>query len=456
VRKNSGAMKTAYILLLAIIITAAVVGVGTWYFTRPASANALTIYTWWTSGGESQGLQNLINIYSAQYPNVTVIPTAVAGGAGYVFRSVIKPLVLAGEAPDAFQVHAGYEMQPYVAGGYLDSINDLWSSQNWTSVFPSVIKSMVQGADGNFYAVPVNVHRPNVVWYNKHVLAGNGIPLTDINANNVTWSEFFSWCQKLSQNTTLTSPVALGDSDGWEATHALEQIMASEGIGFYQDFINGKVRNPANATLVDALTKFSQYLNYTNSNHGALTWDEATGLVIKGSCAFNIMGDWANGEFEVASKTYGTDYGTFAVPGTSKMYGLVIDCFEHPKGVKDPDNSLNWLKVVGSIKGQNAFNTAKGSIPARTDAYAANHTAWASFPYQLGAMSDFAHVTYYYPSFVHGSGMPQSFTSAIPTKITTFVNSAHNTAARSTLATDITNAVTASSSDFVKVWNLQP
>jgi glucose/mannose transport system substrate-binding protein len=458
--EKTGAIKTIYVIILAVIITGAAVGLGTYFVTRPPpSANALTIYTWWTSGGESAAINALVGVFQSQYPNVTVIQSPVAGGAGYVFRSVIKPLVLAGEAPDAFQVHAGYEMQPYVDGGYLDQINDLWSSQNWANVFPSVIKAMVQGADGNYYAVPVDIHRPNVVWYNKPILTANGI-----NASSITsWQDFFAACDKLNQNTTLTSlptwssPIALGDTDGWEATHVLEQILVGEGIGFYQDFINGKVRDATNATLVDALTTLAKYLNYTNANHASLTWDEATALVIGGNCAFNVMGDWANGEFEVANKIYGVDYGTFAVPNTSNMYGLVVDCFEHPKGVKDPTNSLNWLKVVGSTVGQNAFNPLKGSIPARTDAAAANPSAYANLPYQLAAMADFQTATYTYPSTVHGSAMPQSFTSALPTILTTFVTNSrgkNSASAISAAATAITQAVTASSSDFVKTWQL--
>jgi glucose/mannose transport system substrate-binding protein len=453
--RNSGAIKTVYVAILAIIITGAAVGVGTWYFTRPpAGPNALTIYTWWTSGGESAAISALVNVYQSQYPNVTVIQSPVAGGAGYVFRSVIKPLVLAGEAPDAFQVHAGYEMQPYVDGGYLDPINDLWSSQGWESVFPSVIKAMVKGGDGNYYAVPVDIHRPNVVWYNKHILDANGI-----SANITTWTQFFAACDKLNQNTTLTSssswssPVALGDTDGWEATHVLEQIMVGEGISFYQDFINGKITSAADTHLNDALGLLAKYLNYTNANHASLTWDQATALVINGNCAFNIMGDWANGEFLLDNKVYGADYGTFAVPNTSNMYGLVVDCFEHPKGVKDPDNSLNWLKVVGSVQGQNTFNPLKGSIPARNDT---DQTSLYG-PYQQAAMSDFHSVTYTYPSIVHGSAMPQSFTSGLPTILTSFVTNSRNkesTSAISTAATAITQAVTASSSDFVKTWQL--
>jgi len=448
-KKNSGAMKTVYVLLLAIIITGATVGVGVWYFTRPIPANVLEIYHWWTSGGESAAINALVNVFQSKYPNVSVIQSPVAGGAGYVFKSVIKPLVLAGEAPDAFQLHAGYEMKPYVDGGYLDPINDLWSSEGFESVFPAVVKDMVNFS-GNYYAVPVNIHRPNVVWYNKHILDANGI-----SASITTWGDFFAACDILKQNTTLTSPISLGDQGPWAATHVLEQLMVSEGIDFYQDFINGKITVATNSQLNDALTKFAKYLNYTNDNHGTLTWDQATAMLISGKSAFNIMGDWANGEFLKAGAVYGVDYGTFPVPGTSNIYGLVVDCFEHPKGVKHPDNSLNWLKVVGSKDGQNAFNPLKGSISARTDLTDSDKALYG--PYQKAAIADFKAATYMYPSTVHGSGMPESFTAKLDNIISALVDSSRNkdsTAAVSAAAASLTGAVTAASSDFVKVWKL--
>ncbi|MGD0027673.1 MAG: extracellular solute-binding protein [Candidatus Bathyarchaeia archaeon] len=454
-KKNSGAMKTAYAITLAIIITGAVVGVGVYYFTRPTQANDLEIYTWWTSGGELSALNALIGVYKNAYPNVTVIPTAVAGGAGTAFKLLIKPLVLAGEAPDAFQVHAGYEMEPYVSGGYLDPINDLWSSQGWDNVFPAVLKQNVNFS-GNYYGVPVDIHRSNVVWYNKYILAGNGI-----NVNITTWDQFFAACKQLSQNTTLTSDpnfsvVALGDADTFGDAHVLEQMMAGEGMPFYQDFINGKMTNSSNPTFLHAINNFALYLNYTNANHLSLTWDAATARVINNESAFNIMGDWANGEFKVALKTYNVDYGTFPVPGTSNMYGLVVDCFEHPKNVKDPQNSLNWLTVVGSTDGQIAFNTQKGSIPARNDL---NATAIAMFGlYQQAAIADFTRAgEITYPSIVHGSAMPVSFGTPFLNACAAFVDAARNkgsTTAISTLATAITGAITANQGDFVKVWTL--
>jgi glucose/mannose transport system substrate-binding protein len=433
-----GAIKTAYVVILAVIITGAVVGVGTWYFTRPTKANVVEIYHWWTSGGEKAAIGALVDVFVKKYPDVGVIQSPVAGGAGYVMKALMKSLVLAGEAPDAFQLHAGYEMKPYVDGGYLDPINDLWTAEGWTTVFPTVVQDMVKFGT-NYYAVPVNIHRVNVVWYNKHVLDAH-----EISANITTWDAFFAACDKLVAEG-MAHPISLGDQGKWAATHVLEQIIASEGIGFYQDFINGKVTSAANTTLRDALTKFAKYLSYVNENHAALTWDGATAMVIRNESAFNIMGDWANGEFLVANKIYGVDYGTFPVPGTGGMYGLCIDCFEHPKGVKHPENSLNWLRVVGSKDGQDAFNPIKGSISARTDANISKYGA-----YQKAAIADFTTVHYMYPSIVHGSGMPEAFTAQLDDIISAFVDTKDVSAA----ATALTNAVTAASADFTKVWAL--
>ena len=432
-KKSSGAIKAAYAILLAIIITGAVVGAGVWYFTRPpASADVVEVYHWWTSGGEAAAINAFVNVFQSRY-NVTVIQSPVAGGAGYVFRSVIKPLVIAGEAPDAFQVHAGYEMKPYVDGGYLDSINDFWGSQGFDTIFPAVVKDMVNFG-GNYYGVPLDIHRANVVWYNKHILDANNItyPIT-------TWDAFFAACDKLSQNATLMSDskfsvISLGDQGPWAAAHVLEQMMASEGIGFYQDFINGHVTDASNAMLRDALTKFTKYLNYTNANHATLTWDGATGLIISNESAFNIMGDWANGEFLKAGATYNVDYGTFPVPGTSNMYGLVVDCFEHPKNVKHPANSLNWLREVGSKEGQNAFNPLKGSICARTDCDASLFDT-----YLQSAMQDWKTDTIV-PSLAHGAAASQGWLQEASDAVTAFVTDGNVGSLQDRLATACKNA----------------
>lgn len=428
------------IWVLVIIVVAVVTGVGVWYVTRPPPpANVLEIYHWWTSGGEKAAIDALVAVFEKEYPDVAVIQSPVAGGAGYVMKSVMKSLVMSGEAPDAFQLHAGYEMKPYVDAGYLEPIDDLWKSEGWESVIPPVVRDMVNWG-GHYYAVPVNIHRANVLWYNKKILDKYGIDPATLN----TWDGFFAACDKLKA-AGINYPIAMGGQGKWEIAHALEQIFASEGIEFYQDLVNGKIDDPNNPKLVDALNTFKKYLNYVNPDYAALTWDQAVAKVIRGEAAFTIMGDWANGEFFVANMTFGVDYGAMPVPGTQGMYGLVIDTFEHPKGVKHPENSIRWLKVVGSKEGQDAFNPIKGSISARTDADMSKYG-----PYQRSAMQDFKNAKYMYPSIVHGSGAPEVFAAKFNDIASEFATTKDVSAA----AKAIVDAISAAKSEYTKVWKL--
>ena len=398
----------------------------------------LEIYHWWTSGGEKDAIDALVDAFEDKYPDVAVIQSPVAGGAGYVMKAVMKSLVLAGEAPDAFQMHAGYEGKPYFDAGYLEPISDLWEEEEWEDVFPEVVRDMVN-FEGEYYAVPVNIHRPNVVWYNKPLLDAKGIDPATL----TTWDAFFDACETL-RGPHLEYPIALGDVGKWTDTHVLEQIIAGEGIDFYEDWINGEVTSATDPKLLDALETFKTYLGYANEDHAALTWDEAIKRVITGDAAFSVMGDWANGEFYKLEKVYGTDYGTFPTPGTSGMYGLVIDCFQHPKGVKHPENSLNWLRVVGSKEGQDTFNPIKGSIAARNDA---DETKYG--PYQKAAIADFTAATLY-PSVAHGSGAPEAFAAELDDIMSAFVTNKDVSAA----ATALTDATTDASDDYTIVWSL--
>ncbi|MFW9993167.1 MAG: ABC transporter substrate-binding protein [Candidatus Odinarchaeota archaeon] len=431
-------------IVLAIIATAIIVGgiVGGISFlllapTPGGETDTLEIYHWWTSGGEKAAIEALIKVFTDQNPNTTVKPVPVTGGAGFSMLSVIKTLVLAGEAPDAFQMHAGYEGVPYHSAGYLEQIDSIWTSEGLTSVIPEVVQSMCK-YDGHFYAVPVNIHRSNVVWYNKTMLSANGIDPTTL----TNWTAFFSACDTLV-GAGITKPISMGEA--WTAAHAFEQILASRGIDVYEKWINGEITSSTDADLVGALNTFKQFMGYVNTGHSVLQWNDATAKVINGEAAFNIMGDWANGEFFVANKTHGTDYGTMAVPGTENMYGLVIDCFQHPKNVAHPTNSDKWLKVVGSKAGQDAFNPIKGSISARNDTDQTKYGA-----YQKSAISDFGTVTYMFPSVVHGSGAPEAFKVDLNDIISQFVSSLDVAAA----AAAIVAATNAAASDYVVVWSL--
>ncbi|MEE9378737.1 MAG: ABC transporter substrate-binding protein [Candidatus Lokiarchaeia archaeon] len=432
--------QTVVFVLIAVISTAAIVfGVSYFIFAPPEEeANALEIYHWWTSGGEAAAVGALVDVFEDLYPDTIVTQLAVAGGSGTTMIPIITSLVLAGEAPDAFQMHAGYEGIEYFKADLLEDINDIWADMDLEDVIPDVVQSMCQ-FDGDYFMVPVNIHRSNVVWYNLEELEAITVDPKDID----TWTEFFAACEAFETANPGKDAISLGEK--WTQAHLFEQILAGQGIDVYEDWINGDITSATDTDILAALDILEDILGYSNADLD-ISWDVATDLIIKGDSIFNIMGDWANGEFLVANAVYDDDYGTIAVPGTDDMYGLVVDAFQHPAGVAHPANSDRWLRVVASKAGQDAFNPLKGSISARTDS---DLTLYK--PYHDWTFADFESVTYMFPSVVHGSGAPQSFSSELSDVINAFCTDDASAAATAAAIADLASD---NAADYTTVWAL--
>jgi glucose/mannose transport system substrate-binding protein len=49
----------------------------------------LEIFSWWTAGGEAEGLEAMLEVFATQAPEVEIINATVAGGAGVDARAVL-------------------------------------------------------------------------------------------------------------------------------------------------------------------------------------------------------------------------------------------------------------------------------------------------------------------------------------------------------------------------------
>ena len=71
--------------------------------------------------------------------------------------------------------HAGQELiGTYVAANQLEPLNFLYDEAGWMSVMPETLIPLIS-QDGNIYSVPVNIHRANVLWYNKAIFEENNL-----------------------------------------------------------------------------------------------------------------------------------------------------------------------------------------------------------------------------------------------------------------------------------------
>jgi len=344
-------------MLIGILVLGSTWSEGTKEIKATSKANVLEIYDWWTSGSEKAAMDALVEVYAKQYPDVVILQSPVSGGGGSTMRQVMHSLILGGEAPDSFQSYP-FGLIPYWKANMLQPIDDIWTKEVRDTV-PDVVENMCKMPDGHFYAVPCGVQQAGVVFYNKHVFEKYGLKEPQ------TMDDFYNILLTLKSNGV--DAIALGDKNSWPLTYIFRSLTAAQGIQYYQDFINGKITSKENSMLVKSLQELNRVMDFVNSDHAALTWDEAMGRVAKGTAGMSIMGDCGAGEFIAAEKKYGKDFDAFYIPGAQDIFGISLDVFCLPKGVKHPQNAKNWLKTVISREAQSAFAGPKGFVPARMD-----------------------------------------------------------------------------------------
>jgi glucose/mannose transport system substrate-binding protein len=108
---------------------------------------------------------------------------------------------------------------------------------------------------------------------------------------------------------------------------------------------------------------------FVDDNFSGRDWNLASAMVANGEALFQIMGDWAKGEFINAGLTPGDEFQCFRVPGTEGTVTFNSDQFAMFNVTDDTamDSQMTMAAAVMSPEFQVAFNTVKGSVPARTD-----------------------------------------------------------------------------------------
>ena len=267
------------------------------------ATDKVEMFSWWTAGGEAKGLNAMYDIYKKANPNVEIVNATVAGGAGTNAKAVLATRLTGGDPPDSFQLHAGLEVEKYDTAKYVHNWINCTPPKGWDKVFPKDLISLLKYQD-HFWGVPVNIHRANVMWYNKQVFADNGLkPPT-------TWDEFFQVGDTLKAEGIV--PLVIGTKEGWEAGHTFETILVSIlGAEAYKGLWNGKTQW-TDPKVTQALEAYKKILTYANTDYSALTWSDAAQYLVDGKGAMHIMGDWTDGWF--TSKGY-KDYGWAPCPG---------------------------------------------------------------------------------------------------------------------------------------------
>jgi glucose/mannose transport system substrate-binding protein len=389
-------------------------------------ATQVEVFTWWAAGAEKLGLDALVGVLNKQHPEVKFINGAVAGGAGSAAKDLLQTRLQAKNPPDTFQAHAGKELADYIAAGQVQDISALYDQYKIRDVFPKDLIDLLT-VDGKIYSVPANVHRANMVWVNPGVLAAAGL---DPKAKYATLKDWFPALDAVK----ASGKTALSIGTTWTQVMLLENVLIADlGSDKYIGLWNGKT-DWKGSDVGAALADYGKLLSYTNTDRDSLDGPDNTQQVIDGKAAFDVNGDWAEGEFEAQKRVAGTDYTYFPVPGTDGVFDFLADSFTLPVGAPHADGAKAWLQTVSSAEGQTAFNKAKGSIPARTDANPKDFSE-----YQQTAIKSFGQDTIV-PSLAHGAAAPTSVLNAISDAVSKFGTGSSNAA---TFQSELAAAATA-------------
>ncbi|WP_395703445.1 ABC transporter substrate-binding protein [Aquabacterium sp.] len=322
-------------------------------------AQQVEVLHWWTSGGEAAALKVLKS--NLEKDGIGWKDSPIAGGGGEQAMTALRARVSAGIPPTAVQM-LGFDIQDWAKDGRLANLNDLAAKEGWDAVVPAPLQRFSKHA-GQWVAVPVNIHSTNWVWANKEVLAKAGVT-----AEPKTWDEFIAAAESVQKAGFIA--LAHGGQPWQEATIFDGVVLATGGVDFYRKaFIELDPAALASPTMEKVFHRMSQLRKLVDKDFSGRDWNVASGMVISGKAGFQIMGDWAKGEFLNAKKVPGKDFACFRLPGTQGMVSFNSDQFAMFL-VKGADKVAAQQKLAAAImdKGfQSAFNVVKGSVPARTD-----------------------------------------------------------------------------------------
>ncbi len=378
--------------------------------TSLASAADVEVLHWWTSGGEAAALNVLKQDLEGQSIGWQDMP--VAGGGGEAAMTVLRARVTAGNAPTAVQM-LGFDIQDWAKQNALANLNDVAAKEGWDAVVPDALKAFSK-ADGKWVSAPVNVHSTNWVWANKAVLDANGIDVPK------TWEEFTAALDTLA--AAGVTPIAHGGQPWQDATVFDAVAMSAGGPEFYKAaFIDLDEKALGSDTMKEAFDRMAVIRGHVDDNFSGRDWNLATAMVINGEAGFQMMGDWAKGEFVNAGKEPGKDFVCFRFPGTQDQVTFNADQFAmfDQGGTVSPEQAA-LASAILSPEFQSAFNVVKGSAPARTDVSDAAFDACGK-----KGMKDLAAAAAsgnLFGSMAHGHSAPASVKNAMYDVITAHFN----------------------------------
>ena len=325
----------------------------------PAQAVELEVTHWWTSGGEAAAVAEFANAFNERTEH-TWVDGAIAGSGGTA-RPIIVSRILGGDPMAATQFNHGRQAEELVEAGLMLDLTEIAEAEGWRDIVHPVSLLDSCTVDGRVYCVPINIHSWQWLWLSRDAYETAGVEVP------TNWSEFVAAAPALEEAGLI--PLAMGQQP-WQSNGAFGVMMVAIGGVDLWTAINvdkdaDAVRSEAMAEVFRAAADARDF----SARSTVQDWNQATAMVIAGEAGGQIMGDWAQGEFQIAGQVAGEDYECLPGLGVNEIISTGGDAFYFPV-IDDPDvreAQLELASLMLSAEAQVAFNLKKGSLPVRGD-----------------------------------------------------------------------------------------
>ncbi|WP_212611533.1 ABC transporter substrate-binding protein [Shimia haliotis] len=322
------------------------------------SAADLEVTHWWTSGGEAAAVAEFAKALDAT--GHTWIDGAIAGSGGTA-RPIIISRIIGGDPMHATQLNHGRQAEELIEAGLLLDITDVAEAQGWKDIInPSSLLDSCT-VDGKIYCAPVNIHSWQWIWLSHKAYEDAGVPVPS------NWDEYVASAAALEAAGKI--PLAMGQQ-AWQSSGAFGVInVAVGGVELWNKINVEKDAEAAGGAEMAKVFEAAAAARAMAANSNVQDWNQATNLVITGQAGAQIMGDWAQGEFQVAGQVAGEDYTCLPGLGVNEVISTGGDAFYFPKqGDADIEAAQKELAaLLVSPEVQVNFNLKKGSLPVRGD-----------------------------------------------------------------------------------------
>ncbi|EJJ30725.1 ABC transporter substrate-binding protein [Rhizobium sp. CF142] len=323
-----------------------------------AKATDLEVTHWWTSGGEAAAVAELAKAFDATGNHW--VDGAIAG-SGSTARPIMISRITGGDPMGATQFNHGRQAEELVQAGLMKDLTDVATAGKWKEIIrPSTLLDSCT-IDGKIYCAPVNIHSWQWLWLSNAAFQKAGVAVPK------NWDEFVAAAPALEKAGIV--PLAVG-GQGWQASGAFNVLMiAIGGKDNYLKVFKDKDAKVAAGPEIAKVFKAADDARRMSKGSNVQDWNQATNLVITGKAGGQIMGDWAQGEFQVAKQVAGKDYTCLPGLGVNEIISTSGDAFYFPLQ-KDAEKAKAQDVLAATLldpKTQVAFNLKKGSLPVRGD-----------------------------------------------------------------------------------------